>query len=74
MFDEPDEYAEMGTCIVKDGKRVDALYVVFERGVREYYSLNVVFQLRQKNITHIAHLYHKKESLEKINARIQIRL
>ena len=49
-------------------------YVVFERGAREFFSLNVVFQLRQKNITHIAHLYHKKESLEKINARIQIRL
>ena len=29
--------------------------VVLERGVREYYSLNVLFQLRHKNITHIAH-------------------
>ena len=44
------------------------LYVVFERLVRGYFSLNVflsfhtfVFQLRQKNITHIAHLYHKKK-------------
>jgi hypothetical protein len=65
MFDEPDEYAEMGTCIVKDGKRVDALYVVFERGVREYYSLNVMFQLRQKNITLIALTHTARKSLEK---------
>ena len=34
--------------------------VVFERGVREYCSLNVMFQLRHKNITHIAHSYRKK--------------
>ena len=36
----------------------DQEYVVFE--------LDEVFQLRQKNITHITHLYHKKESLEKL--------
>ena len=42
--------------------------VVFERGVREYCSLNVMFQLRHKNITHIAHSYRKKIT------RIQTRL
>ena len=39
--------------------------VVFERGVREYYSLNVMFQLRQKNITLIALTHTARKSLEK---------
>ena len=69
---------------MKDGKRVDALYVVFERGVREYYSLNVMFQLREKNITlialtHTARKSRKKSILEyndvnsDTNARTQVR-
>ena len=49
-------------------------YVVFERGVREYYCFNIfqsthflMFQLRQsnyKNISRIAHPYRKKKVLK----------
>ena len=38
--------------------------VVFGRGVLSSFH-TFVFQLLQKNIIHIAHLYHKKKSLEK---------
>ena len=52
--------------------------VVFERGVREYYSLNVMFQLRRKNITHIAHSYPQEnhsntyDENSNTNARTQV--